>query len=78
MSFIVVSVIKRSDTDWISCGYEFLLFRIVDHACKFGIQKSEHLGSEPLIKRKQYLAITFALKAVAQGNEIFFDMLKSV
>ena len=78
VSFFVVSIVKRSDSYRISCGYELFLFTVIYDTGKFRIENIEHLGSEFLIQREEYLAITVALKAVSEGYQVLSQCSESI
>ena len=64
-SLLIVAVIKRANSYWVSGRNVLLPFGVKYNAGKFGIQHFEHIGAEFIIKRKKNFTVAVALKAVS-------------
>ena len=63
-SGFVIAIVKRADTDGVTCRDELLFFAIVKNAGVFGIQHGEHLYAILKVQRKQDLTVTVTAKRV--------------
>ena len=76
-TLFVMAVIKRSDTDRVSCGYVLACLCIIDNHCKLGIKHLEHINAVFTVHRENDLTVRAALKCIFFAK-LFLCFFKSV
>ncbi len=77
-AFIIVTVIKRANTDRISRRDILPRFPVVDNAGEFRVQHFEKFHAVLAVKRQKYFAVAVAFKYVPLFYKVVFQFLKTV